>query len=91
MVVATEQYIPERVAVSLETTQFIRYIITHNRSSPAVDHNRLVSSPPLNLYNLLIHVSYSLEVLTLSTALPVSDVELDHLVGLLGLHGGNKE
>ncbi len=56
-----------------------------------MDHNRLVSSPPLNLYNLFIHVSYSLEVLTLSTALPVSDVELDHLVGLLGLHGGNKE
>ncbi len=56
-----------------------------------MDHNCLVSSPPLNLYNLLIHVNYSFEVLTLSTALPVSDVELDHLVGLLGLHGGNKE
>ncbi len=56
-----------------------------------MDHNRLVSSPPLNLYNLLIHVSYNLEVLTLSTALPVSDVELSQLVGLLGLHGGNKE
>ncbi len=57
----------------------------------AVDQYRVVSSPSLNLYNLLIDVSYSLEVLTLSTALPVSDVELDHLVGLLGLHGGNKE
>ncbi len=37
---------------------------------------RLVSHPSLNLYNLFIDVSYSLEVLTLSTALPVSDVEL---------------
>ena len=57
----------------------------------AVDQHRVVSSPPLNLYNLLIHVSYSLEVLTLSTAIPVSDVELSQLMGLLGLHGGNKE
>ncbi len=56
-----------------------------------MDQYRVVSSPPLNLYNLLIHVSYSLEVLTLSTALPVSDVELSQLMGLLGLHGGNKE
>ncbi len=56
-----------------------------------MDQHRVVSSPPLNLYNLLIDVSYSLEVLTLSTAIPVSDVELDHLMGLLGLHGGNKE
>ncbi len=56
-----------------------------------MDQYRVVSSPPLNLYNLLIDVSYSLEVLTLSTALPVSDVKLSQLVGLLGLHGGNKE
>ena len=52
-----------------------------------MDQYRVVSSPPLNLYNLLIDVSYSLEVLTLSTALPVSDMELSQLVGLLGLHG----
>ncbi len=56
-----------------------------------MDQYRLVSSPPLNFYNLLIDVSYSLEVFTLSTALPVSDVELSQLMGLLGLHGGNKE
>ncbi len=56
-----------------------------------MDQYRVVASPPLNLYNLLIDVSYSLEVLTLSTAPPVSDVELSQLVGLLGLHGGNKE
>ena len=56
-----------------------------------MDQYRVVSSPPLNFYNLLIDVSYSLEVLTLSTAIPVSDVELDHLMGLLGLHGGKKE
>ena len=57
----------------------------------AMDKYRVVSSPPLNLYNLLIDVSYSFEVLTLSTAIPVSDVELSQLMGLLDLHGGNKE
>ncbi len=57
----------------------------------AMDQYRVVSRPPLNLYNLLIDVSYSLEVLTLSTTFPVSDVELSQLMGLLGLHGGNKE
>ena len=57
----------------------------------AMDQYRVVSSPPLNLYNLLIDVSYSLEVLTFSTAIPVSDVEQSQLMGLLGLHGGNKE
>ncbi len=57
----------------------------------AVDQHRVVSSPPLNLYNLLIDISYSLEVLTLSTTFPVSDVELSQLMGLLGLYGGNKE
>ncbi len=56
-----------------------------------MDQYRLVSRPPLNLYNLLIHVSYSLEVLTLSTAIPVSYVELSQLMGLLCLQGGNKE
>ncbi len=56
-----------------------------------MDQHRVVSSPPLNLYNLLIDISYSLEVLTLSTAIPVSDVELSQLMSLLGLHGGNKE
>ncbi len=56
-----------------------------------MDQYRVVASSSLNLYNLLIDVSYSLEVLTLSTAPPVSDVKLSQLVGLFGLHGGNKE
>ena len=55
-----------------------------------MDQYRVVSSPPLNLYNLLIDISYSFEVLTLSTDIPVSDVELSQLMGFLGLHGGNK-
>ncbi len=38
--------------------------LLHKKYTPAMDHNRLVSSPPLNLYNLLIDVSYNLEVCT---------------------------
>ena len=92
MVVATEQYIPERVAVSLDRGRLYNvYIRLQHLYVLAMDQYRVVSSPPLNLYNLLIDVSYSLEVLTLSTAIPVSDVELSQLMGLLGLHGGIKE
>ncbi len=44
-----------------------------------MDHNRLVSSPPLNLYNLLIDVSYNLEVCTCTSRLPIENLDLNYL------------
>jgi len=50
-------------------------------TSPAVDHNGVIASPPLHLGHLLNDVSDSLQVWAPPIRAPVDDVELHHLVG----------
>ena len=48
--------------------------------SPAVDYNWLVACPTLDLVHLLLHGDDRLEVLTVTRALPVGDMELQNFM-----------
>ena len=60
---------------------FVRY----NRIVPAVHHNGLVASPPLDFGHLLNHISHSLQVRAATIRSPVGDVELAQLISTVGL------
>ena len=53
-----------------------------NDTLPAVDQNRMVSSPPLHFYYLPNDIVDSPQVIALPIRIPVHDVELSHLVDL---------
>ena len=57
----------------------------------AMHKYRLVSSSPLDLGHLLNAIHYCSQVGALSIWCPAGDVELGHLVGLVGLEESVKE
>ena len=57
------------------------YIHQHSLADiPAVDHNRVVTSPTLHLDDLLYHSNNGLHVSALALWVPVLYVELSHFV-----------
>ena len=63
-------------SVATLTSQQGLYKYTAKLASPAVDHNRVVSTPHLHLGHLLNDVSDGLQVGATSISVPVHNVEL---------------
>ena len=53
----------------------------------AVYHNRLIASPPLDFGYLFNHISHSSQVRAATIRSPFGDVELAHVMSIVGLQG----
>ena len=51
----------------------------------AVYHNRLIASPPLDFGHLFNHISHSSQVRAATIRSPFGDVELAHVMSIVGL------
>ena len=55
------------------------------RIMPALHHNSLIASPPLDFGQLFNHISHSSQVRAATIRSPVGDVELTQLMSIVGL------
>ena len=88
MVVAMAQNMPQRLTVSLQKGHIhigTQSQVGYGYSVPAVHHNGLVTSPPLNFGHLLNHINHSLQARAATIRSPVGDVKLTDLLRTSGL------
>ena len=63
--------------------------VRYGYSLPAVHHNSLIASLPLDLGHLINHISHSSQVRAATIRSPVGDMELAYLKSIVELQEGN--